>query len=180
MQTLTSTVWVSICRASACAKRFPWKSWKSLDFYANDCTLVTYFLTNSFAQTRFATGAKVNLGLDYSSMSCSGSLWLKLLSMDYQNSNCSQIFSHFLLSEASCFQDLVINKFRTYLSMIRPSIMILTLACTFLGLKSAESEPDVRQIFKLFISKLNNSWLFLSLPSSKFRFCLVREVSLHY
>ena len=32
-----------------------------------------YFHTNSFAQTRFATEARVHLRLGYSSMSCSGS-----------------------------------------------------------------------------------------------------------
>ena len=35
---------------------------------------VTYFHTNSFTQRLFATEAKVNLGLGYSSMSCSGNL----------------------------------------------------------------------------------------------------------
>ena len=45
---------------TACAKLFTWK-W--LDFHT---------------KARFVTEAKVNLGLGYSSMSCSGSLWLFL------------------------------------------------------------------------------------------------------
>jgi len=53
-----------------------------------------------------------------------------------------------LPSKASCLQNLLNNIYRTHLSKIRPSIMILTLSCTLFGLKSG---PDVRQIFKLVI-----------------------------
>ena len=61
-----------ICRLWLPLSEFPF----ALDFHGNDRTGDIYFHTNSFAQkTRFATGAKVNLGLGYSSMSCSGSLW---------------------------------------------------------------------------------------------------------
>ena len=45
------------------------------DFYANEYTGDIYFHTNSFAQRLvLPQGKKVNLGLGYSSMSCSGSL----------------------------------------------------------------------------------------------------------
>ena len=48
--------------------------------------VTSYFHNNSFAQTRFATGAKVNLGLDYSSMSCSGSVWFSFVGDQMQTS----------------------------------------------------------------------------------------------
>ena len=56
---LTSTVWAAICRTSACAKRFILQ-------------LAYIFILIVCTKTRFATEAKVNLGLRCSSMSCSG------------------------------------------------------------------------------------------------------------
>ena len=71
--------WVAVCffRTSTCVKRFTWK-W--LDFHANERTCDIYFHTNTFAR-RFVLlqRQKVNLGLGYSSMSCSESLWLSKL-----------------------------------------------------------------------------------------------------
>ena len=57
---LTSTVWAAICRTSACAKRF---TWKSLDFHANDSTRGIYFHTNSSHKDSFCHRGKSKLGI---------------------------------------------------------------------------------------------------------------------
>ena len=57
---LTFTVWAAICRTSACAKCF---TWKSLDFHANDSTGGIYFHTNSSHKESFCHRGKSKLGI---------------------------------------------------------------------------------------------------------------------
>ena len=103
MQTLlTSTELPFVCfflRTNACAKRFTWK-W--LDFHANERTGDIYFHTSSCAQTRFATEAKVNLGLSYSSMSWLRSLWFSFTYISFHKGLAS--INRFLNESLPCKQ----------------------------------------------------------------------------